>query len=343
MSSSDKVAVLGGGSFGTVLANLAARNGVPATLWMRDRESARRCLETRENAAYLPGYRLADALAITADLEQALGEASLVFFSVPSKAFRRLVEQAAPRLREGAFAVSTAKGIEEGTFKRTSQILEEYLPEERIGALSGPNLAREIAAGEITATVIASSNPALCAAVQRALASPRFRVYANPDRFGVELAGALKNIFAIVAGIAAALGVGQNTLSVLITRSLAEMTRFAARLGADPMTFLGLAGVGDLIATCTSPLSRNFRVGLALGQGLSLEEATARVGQVAEGVNTTRLVKQKADELGVYMPLTSALYGTLFERRAVMDVLRDVLSSSKGDDVDFSVRYNHEL
>ncbi len=202
---------------------------------------------------------------------------------------------AAPLIPAGTVVVSSAKGIEEGSFKLMSEILEEQLASTRIGVLSGPNLAREIAHQQITATVVASDQPEVCAIVQDILATAYFRVYANDDRYGVELAGALKNIYAIVAGIASALEVGQNTLSALITRSLAEMTRFAARLGADPMTFMGLAGVGDLIVTCTSPLSRNFRVGEALGQGLTLDEAVAKIGQVAEGVKTTRIVKEKAD------------------------------------------------
>lgn len=339
MSTSVKVAVLGGGSFGTATANMICSNQNTVHLWMRDGDNADRCRELRENTSYLPGYRLQDQLVVTSSIEEALDGAAVVFFSVPSKAFRSVVTSAAPLIADDTIVVSTAKGIEEGSFKLMSQILEELLVTARIGVISGPNLAREIACNQITATVIACDDPEVCRTVQEILATPSFRVYANDDRFGVELAGALKNIFAIVAGVASAMGVGQNTMSLLITRSLAEMTRFAARLGADPMTFLGLSGVGDLIVTCSSPLSRNFRVGQAIGRGLSAEEAAAEIGQVAEGVKTTRLVKEKADQLGVYMPLTSALYGTLYEGKSVKEVLNRMMLSSQNDDVEFRVRY----
>jgi len=338
MTRTTRIAVLGGGSFGTAIANMIAHNGYPVTLWMRSEENAARCRDTRENTPYLPGYRLHDSLVITSDMPGALAGAEVVFFSIPSKSFREVARAAAPLLPPGVIAISTAKGIEEEGFKLMSQVLEEELREPRVGVISGPNLAREIAAQQITATVIASEDEGLCQQIQAMLASGYFRVYANHDRYGVELAGALKNIYAIVAGIASAIGVGQNTLSVLITRSLAEMTRFAARLGANPMTFLGLSGVGDLIVTCTSPLSRNFRIGEAIGQGKTMDEAARLVGQVAEGVKTTRIVKHKADDLGVYMPLASALYAILFEARPLRSVLRNMMTSEQSEDVEFRVR-----
>ncbi len=339
MTQTHRIAVLGGGSFGTAIANMIASNGHPVTLWMRDAENAEACRDNGENHRYLPGYRLDERLRITSDMEEALRGVDVVFFSIPSKAFRSLVARAAPLIRADTVVVSSAKGIEEGSFKLMSEILEEQLASTRIGVLSGPNLAREIAHQQITATVVASDQPEVCAIVQDILATAYFRVYANDDRYGVELAGALKNIYAIVAGIASALEVGQNTLSALITRSLAEMTRFAARLGADPMTFMGLAGVGDLIVTCTSPLSRNFRVGEALGQGLTLDEAVAKIGQVAEGVKTTRIVKEKADQLGVYMPLASALYETLYNQGSVLEAVRKMMLSEQTEDVEFRVGY----
>lgn len=341
MTDSTRVAVLGGGSFGTVIANMIAANGHDVTLWMRDEDNARNCQETRENAPYLPGYLLVDTLHITSDMEAALKDAQVVFFSIPSKSFREVAGRAAPFIAPGTIVVSTAKGIEDGSFKLMSQLLEEILNQPKTGVISGPNLAVEIAQKQITATVIASGNPEVCKTVQDILATRYFRVYANDDRYGVELAGALKNIYAIEAGVASAMKVGQNTMSVLITRSLAEMTRFAAKLGADPMTFLGLSGVGDLIVTCTSHLSRNFRVGEALGQGMTLEQAIASIGQVAEGVNTTRLVKEKADELGVYMPLASALYEMLYNHKSVKDVMTKMMLSEQNDDVEFRVRYNN--
>jgi len=337
MKNNTKIAVLGGGSFGTAIANMIAGNGHRVTLWMRSPEKAQHCRDARENTQYLPGYRLADNLAITSDLAEALAGAELVFFSIPSKSFRSVCRAAAPLIPAHTMVVSTAKGIEGDSFKLMSQLLVEELNEPRVGVLSGPNIAGEIVQKQITATVIASEDKGLCTRVQQQLATPYFRVYANSDRYGVELAGALKNIYAIEAGMASAMQVGQNTMSVLITRSLAEMTRFAARLGANPMTFLGLSGVGDLFVTCTSPMSRNFRVGMALGQGKSLEQAVAEIGQVAEGVNTTRIVKEKADQMGVYMPLATALYNILFCNKSVPRVLRDMMLSEQSEDVEFRV------
>jgi len=336
MAVPEKIAVLGGGSFGTAIANMIAANGHDVTLWMRDSDNVARCRERRENTDYLPGYRLEDNLKFSSDLEQTLRGCDVVFFSVPSKAFRDLARQAKPFLDNDCLAISTAKGIEAETFKLMSEILEEELPGVRVGVISGPNLAKEIAKRAITATVIASSDEPLCREVQNLLGSRYFRVYANSDRFGVELAGALKNIYAIAAGMASAMDMGQNTISVLITRSLAEMSRFAARLGANPMTFLGLSGVGDLFVTCTSPLSRNYQVGYALGKGASLDEAVAAVGQVAEGINTTRIIKEEAEQLGIYMPLVSALYETMFNQRPVSDVLSSLMLAEQSTDVEFS-------
>jgi glycerol-3-phosphate dehydrogenase (NAD(P)+) len=231
--------------------------------------------------------------------------------------------------------VSLTKGIEAQTFKLMSQIIEEIAPQARIGVLSGPNLAKEIAAHELTATVVASEDDELCQRVQAALHGRTFRVYASGDRFGVELGGALKNVYAIIAGMAAALEMGENTKSMLITRALAEMTRFAVKLGANPMTFLGLAGVGDLIVTCSSPKSRNFQVGYALGEGLSLEDAVTRLGEVAEGVNTLKVLKVKSEQLQTYMPLVTGLHAILFEGRTLAQVIERLMLAEPKTDVDF--------
>ena len=338
MSQDKKIVVLGGGSFGTAVANMMASNGHSVVLWMRNRERAESCQRDRVNRYYLPDYTLDDHLSITSDLAAALDGAELVFFSIPSAAFRQVAKDAAPFIQPGCVVISTAKGIEAATFTLMSDILEQELDQPRVGVISGPNLAREVVDQEITATVIASADPGVCELAQTLLTTPYFRVYSNPDVYGVELAGALKNIYAIEAGMATTMGLGQNTMSVLITRSLAEMTRFAAVLGADPMTFLGLSGVGDLFVTCTSPLSRNFRIGQALAKGKTIAEAAEEIGQVAEGVNTTRIVKEKADELGVYMPLASGLYGVMFEGKSIARVLHDMMQSEKTDDVEFRVK-----
>ena len=259
---------------------------------------------------------------------------------MPSGSFRQLAKKVSQWLPIDALVISTAKGIESDTFLLPTEVLREELPSNEVGLISGPNLAKEIANSQITATVVASDNDVYCAQVQRLLVSSYFRVYINHDRFGVELAGALKNIYAIVSGITDAIGAGQNTKAVVLTRSLAEMSRFARELGANPMTFLGLSGIGDLYVTCTSPLSRNFRVGVALGQGKTLEQAVSDVGQIAEGVNTTKLVKERADELGIYMPLASALYATLFEQRPIDESLSTMMLSEQNMDVDFMVKSN---
>ena len=335
-----KVAVLGGGSFGTVIANIIAANGHAVSLWVRNDVLADEINASGQNTAYLPGYKLDSNVTVSADLEGSVQDCGCVIFAVPSSAFRQIARQISGYLKKGTTVVSTAKGIESTTFLLPSQVLQQELSQCEIGVISGPNIAKEIADGQITATVVASDNDAFCSEVQELLVSSNFRVYTNHDQFGVELAGALKNIYAIVSGITDAIGAGQNTKSVVLTRSLAEMNRFASELGANPMTFLGLSGIGDLYVTCTSPLSRNFRVGVAIGQGRTLDQAIEDVGQVAEGINTTKLVKEKADELGVYMPLASALYATLFEERPIKESLSAMMLSEQNMDVDFMVKSN---
>jgi len=335
MSKVLKVAVLGGGSFGTAIANIISCNHHHTFLWMRSEEQANECQISRQNARYLPGYKLHDELTITSDLRLVIADCDLVFVSIPSHSFRSVVRLMAPMLPEKTIVVSTAKGIEPEGFTLMSQILEQELPQHPIGVLSGPNFAKEIVQQQQTGTVIASEDDGVINCVQETLRSASFRVYANHDRYGVELGGALKNIYAIICGMAAALGAGQNTQAMLLTRSLAEMGRFAQLLGANPMTFLGLAGVGDLILTCTSDLSRNYRVGFALGQGKNLDEIVANLGQVAEGVNTLRQVKQKADDLGVYMPLVSGLYAVLFQNKAISAVAHGLMMGEQNYDVEF--------
>lgn len=335
MSKKLKVAVLGGGSFGTAIANIIACNNHQTFLWMRSAEHASACQLARQNARYLPGYMLHEQLMITSDLGQAVTDADLVFVSIPSHSFRAVTRQLKPLLADDTIVVSTAKGIEPEGFTLMSQILEQELPGHPIGVLSGPNFAKEIVQQQQTGTVIASESERVINCVQETLKSSTFRVYANHDSYGVELGGALKNIYAIICGMAAALGAGHNTQAMLLTRSLAEMGRFAQMMGANPMTFLGLAGVGDLILTCTSDLSRNYRVGFALGQGKKLDEIVASLGQVAEGVNTLLQVKHKADELGVYMPLVSGLHAVLFENKPIAEVARGLMVGEQADDVEY--------
>ncbi|AUM11241.1 NAD(P)H-dependent glycerol-3-phosphate dehydrogenase [Ketobacter alkanivorans] len=334
-SDAKKVAVLGGGSFGTSIANILADNGHQVRLWMRNQDTVHDIATIHENTRYLPGKKLNPSIIPTTCLETAVVSADLLFVAIPSKAFQSVVRDAAQWLNEDQILVSTTKGIGEDGFKLMSQILEENTPCKYIGVLSGPNLAKEVAERTLTGSVIASEHEEVRLAVQQTLSCGYFRVYANSDRFGVELGGALKNIYAIASGMAAALGMGENTKSMLITRSLAEMSRFAARLGGNPMTFLGLAGVGDLFVTCTSPLSRNYQVGYALAQGRQLEDILATLGGTAEGVNTIRLVKKQSEELEVYMPLVHGLYDILFEGKELKDVIKKLMLGEQNSDVEF--------
>ena len=335
MTNGAKVAVLGGGSFGTVIANLIGTKGEAVNLWMRDAQRAEEINETGENSRYLPGRQLAESITATADMQAALADVDIIFVSIPSSSFRSVIAQAKVYLKPDQIVVSTTKGIEADTFSLMSQILADELPENPIGVLSGPNLAKEIVQQQLTATVIASESEKVRKAVQDILHCAYFRIYASTDMYGVELGGTLKNIYAIASGLSAALGMGENTKSMLMTRSLAEMSRFAVQLGANPMTFLGLAGVGDLIVTCSSPLSRNYRVGFALGEGKSLVEAVESLGEVAEGVNTLRYVKEKADELGIYMPLVRGLFEVVFNGAPVSQVAKMMMLNTQSSDVEF--------
>ncbi|MGY8784244.1 MAG: NAD(P)H-dependent glycerol-3-phosphate dehydrogenase [Pseudomonadales bacterium] len=334
--STSKISVIGGGSFGTVIANITAENGYEVSFWMRSESKAEQLNRTRENSQYLPNYQLNERVVATSDMAAAVKDSSLIFVAVPSSSFRQVVRDMVPHLAQSTVLVSTTKGIESGSFDLMTQILHQEAPNAKVGVLSGPNLAVEIAKKNLTGTVIASPDEQVRELVKSALKSTYFRVYANNDMFGVELGGSLKNIYAIIAGIATALGMGHNTNSMLVTRALTEMARFGKELGADPMTFLGLAGVGDLIVTCSTPLSRNYRIGLALGKGVPLEEAIAELGQVAEGVNTVKLVQEKAEELGVYMPLASGLYKIIYESDSLENIISSLMLSELALDVEFA-------
>ncbi len=328
------ITVLGGGSFGTAISNIIAANGHKTYLWMRDIKRAEKCQKERENPEYLPGYTLNDNLNVTSELASCVEKSDLIVISVPSHSFRQVTQLAAPHVKPGAIVVSTTKGIEADTFCLMSQILDQELTDTRNAVLSGPNFAKEIIDNQYTGSVVASDSTEVCECVRKVFSSDTFRIYNNPDRFGVELGGTLKNIYAIVTGMATGMGCGQNTIAMLLTRGLAEMGRFASESGAKPMTFLGLAGVGDLFLTCTSNLSRNYRVGYAIGKGQTLEDVLKEIGQVAEGVNTLRLVKEKADKMNVYMPLVQGLYAVLFEGQDIITVVQGLMTGEMASDVD---------
>lgn len=324
------VAVLGAGSWGTALAALLADNGHGVRLWARDPALIRAVAENRENRRYLPGIALPDAVRPTVEIEAALTGAEVVVFAVPSGAMRAVAQQASPFLVPDALLISAAKGLEEGTGLRMSQVLAATLPlaEARTVALSGPNLALEIARGVPTASVAASVRLEAAQAVQHLFstqATPTFRVYTGLDLIGVELGGAIKNVIAIGAGVCDGLGYGDNAKSALMTRGLTEAVRLGTAQGAEPQTFMGLSGVGDLIATGASRLSRNYRVGYGLGQGSALPDILAELGQVAEGVPTTHVLCELAQRCGVEMPLCAALRTLLFEGGTAQEVIRSLM------------------
>ena len=333
-----RVTVLGGGSFGTAMANLAASNSCDTIMWIRDEGVAHQIDQTRVNERYLPDFTLDSTLQISADLTFAVQNCDILLVAIPSHSFRLVLEQIKPMLsdvKQLPYVISLTKGIEKDTFYLMSDIIHQVLPDVEYGVLSGPNLAKEIMQGMPAGTVIASSSEQLRNAIQSALHSPLFRVFASDDVHGVELGGALKNIYAVAMGMGAAYGIGENSKSMLITRALAEMSRFAVQLGANPLTFLGLSGVGDLFATCSSPLSRNYQIGYALGQGKTLEDAIKDLGQTAEGINTILQVRARAEQLNIYMPITCALYEVIFEHQPPLHVALSLMKNGYRSDVEF--------
>ena len=329
------VAIVGGGNFGTAIANIIARNGHTTHLWMRDSEQVAQTVQAGENLRYLPGHPLETNVHPTADLGHATQSSSLIFVAVPSAGFASVCQEMAPYISPDDVLISATKGIEPAGFRLMSQLLGDLTPSQHVGAISGPNLAEEIAEQQYAGTVIATHHQQDAVLVQEVMRNDTLRVYASADVYGVELGGALKNIYAIVCGLAAGLEVGQNTIGLLVTRALAEMSRFAVSMGGNPFTFLGLAGVGDLLVTCTSPLSRNYQLGACIAKGMTLNEASESLGKLAEGVNTLQLVYAKSRELDVYMPLVDGLYQILFEQRDVADVISTLMGNTEGADVEF--------
>ena len=330
----EEIGVIGGGSFGTVLADIAARNGFQVKHWMRDPKSVKNINEESENKRYLPGFKLHKNIFASTDIDT-MADCSLVLISVPSTAFRTITQYMAPVLGN-KIIVTTTKGIEPKTFTLMSDILSQEVKNAKIGVLSGPNFAQEIITQAISGTVIASKSELVFTAVRQALHCSYFRVYINHDVRGVELGGALKNIYAIMAGMTVALKLAENTKSLLITRALAEMSRFSQKMGADPLTFIGLSGVGDLVVTCASHLSRNFRVGYEIAKGKSLDEITKELGQVAEGVNTLLQVKERARKESIYMPIVEALNSIVFEGAPILRTTRRIMEKESNEDIEFS-------
>jgi glycerol-3-phosphate dehydrogenase (NAD(P)+) len=326
-----RAAVLGAGSWGTAFAKVLADAGTAVTLWARRPEVAEAINVKHENADYLPAVTLPDGVVATADAGVALDGADLVAFALPAQTFRENVVSWVPFLRPDATLVSLMKGVELGSSKRMSEVISEVTaaPEHRVAVVTGPNLAREIAAEQPTATVVACRDLHRAVIVQHACATEYFRPYTNTDVVGCELGGAVKNVIALACGMAQGMGFGDNTQASLITRGLAETARLGVALGADPLTFAGLAGLGDLVATCSSPLSRNRTFGEHLGLGESLEQAQhATHGQVAEGVKSSRAILELASKVDVDVPITRAVEGVCFGNLNPQDMVRALMSRS---------------
>ena len=326
------VAVIGTGAWGTTLARLVAQGPQTAapdadvTLWEHRPERAAELERERENRAFLPGFHLPPRLRVCADLAEAVTGREMILLVTPAQRMREQARLLAPLLAPGAIVVSCSKGLELGSHQRMSQILAETLPAgARIGALSGPNLAREVAQGLPTGSVVASADASAADRVRLALSTPTFRVYTSVDLVGVELGGALKNIIALGVGVNDGLGYGNNAKATFMTRGLAEMSRLAMAAGANPLTLAGLAGLGDLIATCSSPLSRNRTLGLELAAGKPLAQALAERKTVTEGVTTTRAALELAANVGVELPITEQIARVLFEGKPVREAVSSLM------------------
>ena len=324
-----KIGVIGAGSWGTALAGMLAGKGYPVVLWAYEKELVERMKETRENDLFLPGFSLPSNLTFTADLSAAVSDKEMVLLVSPSQVMRLVVQQAVGDFNPGSLIVSASKGIENGTLLTMSQVLRELLPSschQRLAVISGPSFAKEVASGIPTAVVAAAPQQDIAEQVQNIFTNAAFRVYTNNDILGVELCGALKNVMALAAGVSDGLGFGLNTRAALITRGLAEIRRLGLALGAQAATFSGLAGMGDLVLTCTGDLSRNRSVGIALGEGKTLDEILNGMNMVAEGVKTTLSAYQLAAKVGIEVPITEQMYQILYQQKDPRQAVTDLLS-----------------
>ena len=325
--------LIGGGSWGTTVAALIARNA-PVTLWARNAATVDEINSRHTNSRYLPDAVLPEAVRATADIEEAVAMKDVVVMGVPSQSFRGVLEQIKPHVRPWVPIISLSKGLELSTHKRMTELINEVLPGHPAGALSGPNLAREIMAGYAAGSVIAMEDEVIVRELQKLFHSGLFRVYTNLDVIGCELGGVLKNIIAIAAGMGDGLGAGDNTRAAVITRGLAEITRLGVAMGGKRRTFAGLAGTGDLVATCTSPQSRNRTVGYELGKGRTIKEITDEMFMVAEGVNSAPAVMALADEYGVDMPIAREVFEVVQGRSTPRKAFRGLLRTAAGAESD---------
>ncbi len=319
-----RTAILGAGGWGTALAVLWAKQGNDILLWGHNPERTEELRTARENTEYLPGVTLPETIQVTSDLAKCAG-AELVVFVTPSTALRGVAEQLRPHVSKDAVLLSCTKGIEHGTGMRMTQILAEVLPEHTVAVLSGPNLAVEVSRDRPTATVLGCEQPDCAEELQQHLGSSLFRIYSSDETTGIELGGALKNVFALAAGCSDGFGLGDNSKAALVTRALAEMLRLGTAMGGDPRTFYGLSGAGDLIATCFSQHSRNRRVGEQLGRGRTLEQIAARSHSIAEGVPTAKSAFECARRLNIETPIIDQVYSVVYEAKPPAQALQELL------------------
>ncbi len=328
-----QVCVVGAGSWGTTVASLVAHNA-ETTLWARRDDLVDEINSRHTNSAYLPSATLPETLRASSDLDALIAVADVVAMAVPSQGFRDVAARVANSIGATTPVVSLSKGLERSTLMRMSQVLEESMPGRPVAVLSGPNLAREILAGQPAASVIACADDAVATTLQQLFSRPTFRLYTNPDVVGCEIGGVVKNVIAIASGIAQGFGFGDNTKATLVTRGLAEMTRLGVAMGANPLTFAGLAGMGDIMATCASMQSRNTQVGVRLGKGESIADIVASMNMVAEGVKSSAVVVDLARKLGVEMPIAEQVARVCDGTQSAADALRALMSRSSRSEFD---------
>lgn len=329
--------VIGGGSFGTTLATLLAERGWRIMMWVRRADQADEINSEHENSRYLPGFDLPPGLAATCDLEAAIQDTPVVIMAVPSSSFREVARQAGDYIKGDQVLVHGTKGIEIEAFKRMSEILREETCSLKVGVISGPNLAREIMAGYPSGAAVASCYNEVVEKVQDLFRGGRMRVYTGKDITGTELGGAFKNIIALATGISDGMGFGDNTKALLMTRGLSEMVQFGVANGADAFTFGGLAGIGDMMATCASPLSRNYRVGVGLAEEKKLDDIVEELGQVAEGVPTTAAVNRQASLLGLDLPIVREVHAVLYEGHTARQAVENLMTLPVGQELAYLI------
>lgn len=333
-----EVAVIGAGSWGTALSMVLAENGHHVRLWARSKEQAETIQATRKNMRYLPNIELQDSIEATSSMEKAVVGASFVVLVVPTKAMREVLPLVKKSIADGTVVVHASKGIEPGTHLRISEIIMEELGGHPVACLSGPSHAEEVCKRQPTTVTSSSIHTETAEQVQDLFMNHFFRVYTNPDLIGVEIGGSLKNIIALGSGMTSGLGFGDNARAALMTRGLAEISRLGIKLGANPLTFSGLSGLGDLIVTCTSYHSRNWRAGNMIGKGKSVNEVEGEMGMVVEGVRTTKAAFQLSEKLGVDMPITRELYQVLFEDKDVEKAVNELMGRVKKKEVEGLMR-----